>query len=412
MNHLSSARRKKSNMKKYNILIVGGGAAGLAAAVSARRENNNISIAIVEKNDRVARKIHATGNGRCNYTNIDIKKEYFYGDEVFIQKVLDKFGSSDAIMFFRSLGVMPRFEEGRVYPVSNQASAVADSLRLYLAENGVDFITDTFVNNIEKTQEGFKVGNILCEKVIIATGGKASPNLGSDGSGYKLLEQFGHRLTKTKPALVSVKTNTDATKSLKGVKVFGKVTLFDKGKPIASDKGEILFTEYGLSGIPVMQISRFAYKGMEIVLDMLPDLSKKDVIGEIYERVYSLPEREGGELFSGMVNKKVAVPMLKYANVEKVSVKAKDFTDENIRKCGEFLKNLKLTVLGDNGFNNAQVCAGGIELGGFDPETMESKLVKNLYAAGEILDCDALCGGYNLHWAWATGTLAGKSAAT
>lgn len=398
-------------MKKYNILIIGGGAAGLAAAVSARWENSSISIGIIEKNDRVARKIHATGNGRCNYTNTDIKKEYFYGDEAFISQVLESFGTGEAIAFFEKLGVMPRFEEGRVYPLSNQASTIADSLRLYLLENGVDFITDTFVSHIEKTPLGFKVGDFFAEKVIVATGGKASPNLGSDGSGYKLLQEFGHKCTKLKPALVSLKTENDITKQLKGVKVFARVTLFQNGKEIKSDQGEILFTDYGVSGIPVMQISRFAYKGMELVIDMLPDLTVDGVIGEIYRRITLFPNREGIELFSGLVNKKVAVPMLKYAKTEKMSVKAKNFTDENVRKFGKFLKGLKLMVYGDNGFNNAQVCAGGVELDDFNPKTMESKFTKNVYCAGEILNCDAICGGYNLHWAWATGFIAGKNAA-
>ena len=398
-------------MKKYDILIIGGGAAGLAAAVSARKKNNEITIGIVEKFDRVAKKIHATGNGRCNYTNMDIKSDYFYGEKAFVENVLSQFGTEEALGFFSDLGIMHRVEDGRVYPQSNQASAVADCLRLYLLENNVDFITDTFVSSIDIDENGkFYVGNLCAEKVIVATGGKAQPNLGSDGSGYKLLTKFGHKLSQIKPALVSLKTDTDKIKGLKGVKAFARVALCDNKKEIASDCGEVLFTDYGISGIPVMQISRFAQKGMTLEIDMLPDLSRKEALGEIYNRVYSMPDREGGELFSGMVNKKIAIPMLKYADIEKASVKAKDFTDENIRKCGEYLKNLKLTVLGDNGFNNAQVSAGGIELDGFNPNTMESKLVQNLYAAGEILNVDAICGGYNLHWAWATGTLAGKSA--
>lgn len=398
-------------MKKYDILIIGGGAAGLAAAVSAKWENPNVKIGIVEKNDRVAKKIHATGNGRCNFTNLDINEKHFFGNRDFIGKVLEQFGSDDALEFFKHLGIMHRVEDGRVYPISNQASAIADALRLYLDEAGVDFVTDCFVSNVTKQGESFIVGNLSAHKAIIATGGKASPNLGSDGSGYKLLTGFGHTLTKIKPALVSLKTNNEVTKTLKGVKVFAKVTLRDKGRVVATDRGEVLFTDYGMSGIPVMQISRFAEKGMEITVDMLPDLTKKDVIGEIYERMCNLPERDGAEFFAGLVNKKIAIPLLKYAGVEKTNVKAKNFTDENVRKCAEFLKEFTLTILGDNGFNNAQVCAGGIELDGFYPHSMESKLVENLYAAGEILDCDAICGGYNLHWAWSTGTLAGKSAA-
>lgn len=398
-------------MRKYDILIIGGGAAGLAAAVSARKTNKDVAIAILEKSDRVAKKIHATGNGRCNYTNLDVKKDFFYGDEKFVEAVLAKFSSEDAIAFFKELGIMPRFEEGRVYPVSNQASAVAESLRLYLIENNVDFICDVKATDIEKANNGFIVNGFFAKRVIVATGGKASPNLGSDGSGYKLLEKFGHTVTKLKPALVSLKTENEMTKPLKGVKVFARVTLWDRDKKVKSDMGEILFTDYGVSGIPVMQISRFAQKGMTLEIDMLPQLSKEEVIGEIYDRVYKLPEREGGDLFMGLVNKKLAVPLLKYAGIPKTTVKAKNFTDKNILKCGEFLKSTKLMVLGDNGFNNAQVCAGGVKLNEFSYETMESKKVKGLYAAGEILDCDAICGGYNLHWAWATGTLAGKSSA-
>lgn len=398
-------------MKKYDILIIGGGAAGLAAAVSARKTNKNISVGVAEKNDRVARKIHATGNGRCNFTNADMTEDCFFGDRDFIKKVLEQFGYSDALSFFSDLGVMHRTEEGRAYPLSNQASAVADSLRLYLNENNVDFILNTCINDLKKSENGFSACGIFAKQVIVATGGKSSPNFGSDGSGYAVLKALGHTVTKIKPALVSLKTNTEMTKSLKGVKVFAEVKLSDGKKIIAEDRGELLFTDYGVSGIPVMQISRFAEKGMHILIDMLPDVSLDEVTGEIYRRITLLPEREGGELFSGIVNKKIAVPMLKYAKLEKISVKAKDFTDENILKCGEFLKMLKLTVTGDNGFNNAQASAGGVMLCEFSPYTMESRLVPGLYTAGEILDCDGICGGYNLHWAWASGYIAGKAAA-
>ncbi len=398
-------------MKKYDIMIIGGGAAGLAAAVSAKMTNEYVKICIIEKGDRVGRKIHATGNGRCNFTNTDIRSEFFFGNRRFTEAVLKSFGAEDAIGFFEQLGVKHRVEEGRVYPISNQASAVADALRLYLAEKGVDFVLNTPVEKLEAKNGGFIARDIFAKKAIVATGGKASPNLGSDGSGYKLLGRFGHKLTATKPALVSLRTNCEVTKQLKGVKAFARVMLFDGDKEIARDRGEILFTEYGISGIPVMQISRFAKKGMRLEVDMLPDFGEKEVFDEIYSRIRNFPQREGPELFSGLVNKKIAVPMLRYARVLKANVKAKDFTGENVRKCGEFLKKFTLDVLGDRGFENAQVCAGGIELGGFDALSMESKRVGGLYAAGEILDCDALCGGYNLHWAWGTGIAAGRSAA-
>lgn len=399
-------------MKKYDILIIGGGAAGLAAAVSAKKQNSEITVGIVEKNDRVAKKIHATGNGRCNYTNSDMKSEFFFGEKDFVEKVLASFTAADAVRFFEELGVLHREEEGRVYPLSNQASSVADALRLKLSEDGVDFITETFVSEIEKAKDGlFYVGEYSAKKVILATGGKSQEALGSDGSGYRLLKKFGHGCSRVKPALVSLKTETDKIKGLKGVKVFARATLFDGKREIAADRGEVLFTDYGVSGIPVMQISRFAEKGMTLKIDMMPDFSKEDVTGMIYGNVYAFPKREGRELFSGMVNKKLAIPMMKSAKITDMTVKAENFTDENILNFADFLKELKLKVLGDNGFNNSQVTAGGIELSGFDAKTMESKFVKGLYAAGEILDCDAMCGGYNLHWAWATGVLAGKNAA-
>lgn len=393
------------------ILIIGGGAAGLAAAVSARKENKNADITVAEKNDRVAKKILATGNGRCNYTNCDINGRFYYGERGFIEKVLERFGTDEAIDFFSSLGVAYREEDGRIYPRSNQAQAVADALRLFLSENNVRFEVGKKILSLRYENGRFNADGITADKVIVATGGKAAAAFGTDGSSYALLTSFGHGKTALKPALVSIKTDTEKIKGLKGVKVFAKVSMLSNGKRVAEDTGEVLFTDYGLSGIPVMQISRFAEKGAVVCVDMLPKMSCEEVKREITRRIRLFPKREGGELFTGLVNKKIAVPLLKYAKVDKISVKAKDFTEENIRKSAEFLKGLRLGVTGDNGFQNAQVTRGGIELKDFDPMTMESKLRRGLYAAGEALDCDGLCGGYNLHWAWATGYIAGTNAA-
>lgn len=393
------------------ILIIGGGAAGLAAAVSARKENKNAHITVAEKNDRAARKILATGNGRCNFTNCDINPQFYFGERGFISKVLEKFGTDEAVEFFSSLGVAAREEDGRIYPRSNQAQAVADALRLFLSEEGVSFELGRKISNLKYENGRFDADGKACDKVIVATGGKAGASFGTDGSSYSLLTSFGHKRTPLKPALVSLRTDTDKIRGLKGVRAFAKVTLFVNGKAAAEDKGEVLFTDYGLSGIPVMQISRFAERGDNIHVDMLPEMSFDAVKTEILRRIRLFPEREGGELFSGLVNKRTAVPLLKYARVDKINVKAKSFTDENVRRAAEFLKELKLTVTGDGGFQNAQVTRGGIELTDFNPLTMESKLREGLYAAGEALDCDGLCGGYNLHWAWATGCIAGKNAA-
>lgn len=393
------------------ILIIGGGAAGLAAAVSARKENKNADITVVERNDRVAKKILATGNGRCNFTNRDIDPRFYFGDRSFIAKVLERFGTDEATGFFSSLGVAHREEDGRIYPRSNQAQAVADALRLFLSENNVRFEVGKKISSLKYENGRFNADGITADRVIAATGGKAAPAFGTDGSSYSLLTSFGHTKTELRPALTAIKTDTEKIKGLKGVRVFARVCLLLNGKTAAEDTGEVLFTDYGLSGIPVMQLSRFAERGAVICVDMLPEMSYEEAKAETERRIRLFPKREGGELFTGLVNKKTAPPLLKYAKVDKASVKAEDFTEENIRKSAEFLKRLRLTVTGDNGFQNAQTTRGGIELKDFDPATMESRLRRGLYAAGEALDCDGLCGGYNLHWAWATGCIAGKSAA-
>jgi hypothetical protein len=393
------------------ILIIGGGAAGLAAAVSARKENKKAEITVVERNDRIAKKILATGNGRCNFTNANMSPTCYFGDREFAKKVLENFGTEEALRFFEDLGVMHREEEGRIYPRSNQATSISDALRLFLAENNVKIITGKKISKLKYENGKFNADSISADKVIVAVGGCAAPNFGTDGSSYNLLTDFGHGKTRTKCALVSLKTDTEKIRGLKGVKVFARAEMTVNGKVVASDTGEVLFTDYGVSGIPIMQISRFAEKGAQVRLDMMSEMSFEDLCGELRKRAALFPERDGTEIFSGLINKKLAVPVMRGGNVEKMNVKAKDFTDKNILGFAKFLKGLRLTVVGDSSFSNAQVTAGGIETAKFDPVTMESKLKKGLYAVGEALDVDALCGGYNLHFAWATGAAAGKYAA-
>lgn len=392
-------------MTRCDILIIGGGAAGLAAAVCARMENKKIKIIVAEKNDRAAKKLLATGNGRCNFTNTRISPEYYYGDRDFISSVIESFPYEKAVELFEKLGVMRRVDEGRVYPLSNIASSVADALRLYLKENGAELVTSREVSAVKSVSGGFEAGDFFAKRIIVACGGKAAPHFGTDGKSYPLLTSFGHTLVPPRPALAAIKTDTRLIKGLKGVKVRAKLRIGEH-----SDEGEVLFTDYGVSGIPAMQISRFAEKGGRLFVDMLPCLSFDETKNALYERVRAFPKRAAEDIFSGIVNKKIAVPMARYAGIEKMIVKCESFTDKNIRKCAEYLKNLPLLILGTAPFDEAQVTAGGVKLNEFDPKTMESRLQKGLFAAGEILDCDGLCGGYNLHWAWATGYIAAKGA--
>ncbi len=392
------------------IAIIGGGASGLFAAIAAKNENT--SVTIYEKEKRVGRKILATGNGRCNMTNISAAEaDYHGGDTAFMRGAINRFWVRETLDFFSEIGVLwKEEEEGKVYPYSDTASSVLDVLRRKVDEAGVKTECEFAVKSIGKNKDGFVITDSLgnhrkCDKVIIATGGKAGSSLGSDGSGYELLKSFGHKITAVSPSLVQIKTETDFVRKLKGIKVNAKVTLGCKEKT-----GELLFADYGISGPPVFWLSSYLGQNKEVVIDFMPEYAFKDVYEMICTRCAYLYDLPLEEFFVGMLNKRVSQALLKCAGIEPLSRLAHTLSEKEIKNITTAIKGLKLKIEGTSSWNNAQVTKGGADVSQFDSVTMQSKLVKGLYACGEILDIDGDCGGYNLQWAWSSGYLAGISA--
>lgn len=396
--------------KKMEISIIGGGASGLFAAIAAKNENTNVTI--FEKEKRVGRKILATGNGRCNMTNINATEADYHGrDTGFMKGAISRFWVKETLDFFGELGVLWKEEDGgKVYPYSDTASSVLDVLRRRVDESGVKTECEFPVKNISKTKEGFIItdysGNKRkCDKVIVATGGKAGSTLGSDGSGYELLKSFGHKITPVSPSLVQIKTETDFVRKLKGIKVNAKVTLGDK-----TQTGELLFADYGISGPPVFWLSSYLGKNKEISIDFMPEYGYKEVYEMICMRCAYLYDLPLEEFFVGMLNKRVSQALLKDAGIEPLSRPAHTLSEKEIKNITTAIKGLTLHIEGTASWNNAQVTKGGAVVSEFDSVKMESKLVPGLYACGEVLDIDGDCGGYNLQWAWSSGYLAGVAA--
>ena len=391
----------KRNRKKVKIdvAVIGGGASGIMAAIFAARCRK--SVCILEKNPRIGKKILATGNGRCNFTNINAKKEDYNSD--FVASSLECFSPKKVIAFFEELGMLSREEaEGRVYPLSGQATAVLDVLRLELSRLSVKEMVDFDVQKIEKKGDGFviisKNNRVEAKKVILSTGGMASPKSGSDGKGYELLKSFGHHTTKLTPSLVQLKCE----KSVGGVRAYGRVTT-KSGK---SDIGEIQFNNYGISGIPVFGLAKYVKKGESVFLDLLPDYTEDEVIKILKNK----PKQTMETYLIGILNKALAHFLLKECGITPLSKMSDTLKNDEIIKIAKKIKSWRFDVTGTMPWENAQVTAGGIELSEVNPETMESKLIKNLYITGEVLDIDGPCGGYNLQWAWASGMVAGSEA--
>lgn len=392
---------------KLNIAVIGGGASGLFAAIAAKNENTDVTI--YEKEKRVGRKILATGNGRCNMTNTTASyNDYHSLDIKFICPTIERFWVDQTLDFFENIGILWKEEdEGKVYPYSDTASAVLDVLRQRLEKIGVITECEFGVKKIKKQNNQFIIEDKngkrkRADRVIIATGGMAGAQLGSDGSGYKLLESFGHKITKLYPSLVQIRTQTDTVKKLKGIKVNAKVSVGDKEKT-----GEVLFTDYGISGPPVFWLSSYIEGEKEIALDIMPEYSYNDILDMITKRVNTLGDIPLEDFFVGMLNKRVSQALLKHIGVEPLSRLAGSLSRKEIQAVSSIIKNFKLQIKGTSTWNNAQVTKGGADVSQFNADTMESRLVKGLYCCGEILDVDGDCGGYNLQWAWSSGYIAG-----
>ena len=402
----------------YDVAVIGGGASGMMAAIgAASRLGVEGKVVILEAGQRVGRKLLASGNGRCNYSNKNIS-ENKYNHPDFVSRVFHACSPQDIIDRFEKSGLMSEEEEGRLYPVSGTSSSMLDILRLLMEEKGVSIRHEFAVMNIRWDSEFYLTspsGIVRARTAILACGGKAAPQLGSDGSGFKLAEDLGHSVTDLIPGLAGIKCPADKQRdlglpSLNGLHVTGTASLYSQKELLAQEKGEILFREYGLSGIAVMNLSRIR-GGDQILLDLLPHYTLPDLTHELKQRAEHLSGRLLDEFFTGAFHRIIGIQLVKAANLDTADRDCGSLTNKELETLAGVIKGWVFPITGPVGWQNAQVTLGGIELKEFDPATLESLVYPGVYACGEILDVDGPCGGYNLQWAWSSGLLAGWSAA-
>lgn len=404
-------------MNKKYIIVIGGGASGLFAAVKAKENNPDKTVAILEKQNRVGRKLLSTGNGRCNLTNTGCSRDNYHGSfRKYIDVVLNKCSAERVINEFNNLGLLTKVEdEGRVYPLSNHAGSVLDILRFRLDKLGVEIITDTKVMDIKKKSDGFKLitnhNDFFCRKVIVTTGLCASPKLGSDESGINILKKLGHSTVKTAPALCPVKVKSSLLPSLKGVRAECKAALYDSESIIKEEYGELQFADSALSGICIFNLSSLLNKAKNpvIKISLLPSFDRDEVIKIINKNIKLFGDTPLENLFTGAFVKKLGMAVLKQAEVLPFSRKVCSITEKEVEALADVVCGWTFEVIKSNDFNNAQVASGGITGNDIDPHTMESLIVKNLYICGEAIDIDGDCGGYNLQFAFASGIIAGEN---
>jgi len=403
----------------YSIAIIGGGASGLAAAVSAAGALRGDSVCVLERMDRVGKKLLATGNGRCNLSNMNLKIINYHGSDLSAAEViLNGFAPVDAIKFFYDAGLLCKVEDdGKIYPYCYQASAVLDALRNTIADAGVRTVVGFEAAKLEARGGGYAITarsgeEVTASKVIVAAGGLSYPSLGGSGSGMRLLKSLGHAVTPVAPALAQLTADDRAVKALAGIKFFGTLGVVSGGETIDRQTGEILFTDYGLSGIPALEASKYLYLrgGVSFYLDFMPDYSEEEIVSMLRERMRSRSDKTLEYFLSGLINKKIGFVLLKRTYGGVLSRPVSSLSDGDVIKLSRLIKTYSIEVTGARGWNGAQVTAGGVPLSEFT-ERLESKYANGVYAAGEVLDVFGDCGGYNLHWAWASGRAAGTAAA-
>ena len=390
-----------------DIIIIGAGASGIVTAINAKNENNRVIL--LEKNDRIGKKLLATGNGRCNYTNMNLSEKN-YSSPDFVKRTLEDFSNEDLINYFRILGLESTLDGNRVYPISLKANSVLNILIYWLEKNGIEVKTNSKVKEIKKTKKGYEVitnEEILRADVVVAAfGGKAMPASGSDGLSFEILKKMGIRVTNIKPALTQLKLDSKYLKHLSGTKVIGRARLLRDEKVIDEREGEILFTNYGISGPPILDMSVNTKEGDVIEVPLINNL-KKDSIDMVYNRYYMFPDFSLEEFLMGLVDKKFIHYIVDSLDMDKN-------TAMNMISMGDFEKIIGLLlksrfkVTGNTGFKNAQVTRGGVSLDEVSSENYEAKKYKDLYIIGEALDIDGDCGGYNLHFAFGCGYRLGK----
>ena len=399
-----------------NIAVIGGGASGMMAALAARAQGAQVTI--FERQARVGRKLLATGNGRCNLTNLSPLPPHYHGEDPgFSAQVFSAFPREATLEYFRSLGLVTLAEpSGRVYPYSDQANSVVDVLRFAMDQRKVALLTGVEVRRIRKTSQGFSLklaeGEMAFDRVVVACGGAAGGKLGGTMSGYQLLRSLGHKCTRLRPSLVQIRSGYPRLSSLKGIRAQCRAEIFRDDRLFAAGTGEIQFTDLGLSGPVIFGISRnvCAEKGdWECRLDLLPQFSREAVADLLRCRRDSLPDLPTEDLFTGLLHNRLGRVLAQEAGL-RLSEPLHTLSESQLTRAAETAKTFSLSLTEPLGMDAAQVTAGGILTRDFDPGTLESRLVPGLYACGEVLDVDGDCGGYNLQWAWSSGYAAGTAA--
>lgn len=403
------------NRRSVYAAVIGGGAAGLMCAIRAAERHPDKTIVILEKADRVGKKLLVTGNGRCNLSHIGADSGSYHGEGSgnLINILFENYNTKAVLSCFRTLGLMTRTDsDGRVYPLSNQVSAVLDVLRRRLRELSVDEICDTDIRSIQKIAGGYEITAAeLCinaQKLIIAVGGRADYAGRESGSG-ELLRTLGLRLSKPSPSLSPVNVRSALLRPLKGIRSEATATLLKGGKALKSERGEVQFAENTLSGICVFNLSREANKGgCEISLNLLPDCTGDAVRSDITARVRRNPQAPANEIFMGLFHKNIGLMLLKKSGISP-SAACRDISDKEINTLCQTITDCRFVCEANDDFKKAQVTAGGVSLSEINPRTYESKRHRGLYLIGEALDIDGDCGGYNLQFAFASGMCAGDS---
>lgn len=408
--------------KYHDIAIIGGGASGLIAALYADRDGRDVCI--IESGERVGKKILSTGNGKCNLSHSNITAEAYHGSgKKNIEYYLKQYDVNDTLDFFKSIGLVTRERDGYIYPYSEQASAVLDVLRFSLQQTDIKIYNNCMVDSFDHTNNMslFEIhtscGNIMTKRIILCTGGYAAPNTGSNGKMISYMKSCGEKVVDPTPALVKLKSDSDICNSLNGVRAKGSILVYCNDQQTSiREYGEIQFTKDGLSGIPIFNISsQIGYfikekKNVSVELNMIPDLDEKELVETMENRI--LTSREcltSDDIFTGVVNKKISQSVMKLCGI-KASMPAKELSKKQIINFFKTLKSFRFHITDTYGYDSAQVTAGGISFEAVD-KNLQSKGLPGVYYAGEILDIDGICGGYNLQWAWTSGAIAGQNAA-
>jgi predicted Rossmann fold flavoprotein len=404
-------------MKMVDMIVVGAGAAGLVASITAARAGHKVTL--LEQNNKIGKKILVSGNGKCNIDNKYISLSRFHGQNPdFIEKILKGYGVEIVEKFFTSIGLeLIEGKEGKMFPMSLQASSVVELLEYEAKRAGVQILCDSTVTSISKEADTFTVetsqGTKTCKKLLLASGSTAAPQLGGSNSGYAFATKMGHTLIPRHPSLVQLCSEETWVKECTGVKVGGLAQLYANGEYITEKKGDLLFTNYGISGLAILDLSREVstrlanYDFCELNLDLIPELSKEKLTNLLLNRLKEGSDKPLEIWLQGVLNKKLI-----HIIIEQSKCKVKTERELNRKEIGKLvytIKNLKLGINDTKGFKGAEVATGGINTTEVNPQTMESKLVPNLYFAGEILDVDGDRGGFNFHFAWVSGLRAGNN---